>query len=65
MIFYSLEVLVTLTTDVGRVLSKLHHVQAKGKANFATGIKIAHVSWTLKYLSFYVHNIVELKLIKK
>lgn len=40
----SLEVLVTLTTDVGRVLSKLHHVQAKGAANFATGIKIAHLA---------------------
>lgn len=40
----SLEVLVTLTSDVGRVLSKLHHVQPKGKANFSTGIKIAHLA---------------------
>lgn len=40
----SLEVLCTLTSDVGRILSKLHHVQPKGKANFATGIKIAHLA---------------------
>lgn len=40
----SLEVLVTLTTDVGRVLSKLHHVQPRGEANFLTGIKIAHLA---------------------
>jgi len=39
-----LEVLVTLTTDVGRILSKLHNVQPKGVSNFLTGIKVAHVS---------------------
>ena len=40
----SLEVLVTLTSDVGKVLSKLHHVQPTGSANFLTGIKIAHLA---------------------
>ena len=45
-----MEVLVTLTTDVGRVLSKLHHVQPKGKTNFLTGIKIAHVRHSLVFL---------------
>lgn len=40
----SLEVLVTLTTDVGRILSKLHNVQPTGSANFLTGIKIAHLA---------------------
>jgi len=40
----SLEVLVTLTSDVGRILSKLHHVQPKGDAKFLTGIKIAHLA---------------------
>lgn len=40
----SLEVLVTLTTDVGRILSKLHNVQPKGSANFLTGVKIAHLA---------------------
>lgn len=40
----SLEVLVTLTTDVGKVLSSLHRVQPKGGMNIVTGIKIAHLS---------------------
>ncbi|XP_002165253.1 26S proteasome non-ATPase regulatory subunit 4 [Hydra vulgaris] len=40
----SLEVLVTLTTDVNRVLSKLHQVNPSGKAQFSTGIKIAHLA---------------------
>lgn len=40
----SLEVLVNLTTDVGRILSKLHNVQPGGIANFATGVKIAHLA---------------------
>ena len=41
--FYSLEVLVTLTTDVGKVLTCLHKVQPKGDAHFLTGVKKAHV----------------------
>lgn len=40
----STKVLATLTTDAGRILSKLHHVQPEGDINFLTGIKIAHVS---------------------
>jgi len=40
----SLEVLVNLTTDVGRILSKLHSIQPSGTSNFATGIKIAHLA---------------------
>lgn len=40
----SLEVLVTLTSDVGRILSKLHHVQPSGDCKFLTGIKIAHLA---------------------
>lgn len=38
------EVLATLTTDVGRVLSKLHQVQPKGNINLCTGIRIAHLA---------------------
>lgn len=38
------EVLVTLTSDVGRILSKLHQVQPKGDADFMTGIKIAQLA---------------------
>jgi len=38
------EVLTTLTPDTGRILSKLHTVQPKGKITFCTGIRVAHVS---------------------
>jgi len=38
------EVLATLTTDVGRILSKLHQVQPKGYINLCTGIRIAHLA---------------------
>lgn len=38
------EVLTTLTPDSGRILSKLHAVQPKGKICFCTGIRVAHVS---------------------
>lgn len=37
------EVLTTLTPDSGRILSKLHAVQPKGKISFCTGIRVAHV----------------------
>jgi len=40
----SVEVLTTLTADVGRILSKLHQVQPKGEIKFITGIRVAHVS---------------------
>lgn len=38
------EVLATLTSDVGRILSKLHQVQPEGDINLLTGIKIAHLA---------------------
>lgn len=41
--FGSVEVLATLTSDVGRILSKLHQVQPNGDINLHTGIRIAHV----------------------
>ena len=37
------EVLTTLTTDVGKILAKLHQVQPCGDINFLTGMRIAHV----------------------
>lgn len=40
---FSVEVLATLTSDVGRILSKLHQVQPNGKLCLITGIRIAHV----------------------
>lgn len=39
-----MEVLATLTSDVGRILSKMHLVQPKGNINLITGVRIAHVS---------------------
>jgi 26S proteasome regulatory subunit N10 len=38
------EVLATLTGDVGRIMSKMHLVQPHGNVNLITGIRIAHVS---------------------
>lgn len=43
---FSVEVLATLTSDVGRILSKLHQVQPNGKLCLITGIRIAHVCIT-------------------
>ncbi|VVC99190.1 26S proteasome non-ATPase regulatory subunit 4 [Leptidea sinapis] len=40
----NVEVLATLTSDVGRILSKLHRVQPKGNINILTGIRIAHLA---------------------
>lgn len=39
-----LSVLVTLTTDSGKVLAKLHAVEPKGNLRFIQGIKIAHLA---------------------
>jgi len=39
-----LEVLVTLTTDSGKILAKLHAVQPKGDLQLLSGIKIAHLA---------------------
>jgi len=38
------EVLVTLTTDVGRILARLHQVQPGGDINFLTAIRVAHLA---------------------
>lgn len=40
----NVEVLVTLTSDAGRILSKLHQVQPNGNMNLLTGIRIAHLA---------------------
>lgn len=39
----SVEVLVTLTTDVGKILASLHKVQSKGDIKFLTAVKTAHL----------------------
>ncbi|CAG2165888.1 unnamed protein product [Oppiella nova] len=38
------QVLSTLTTDVGRILSKLHAVEPIGEINLMTGIRVAHLA---------------------
>ncbi|XP_043505598.1 26S proteasome non-ATPase regulatory subunit 4 isoform X1 [Polistes fuscatus] len=40
----SVQVLATLTSDVGRILSKLHQVQPNGHLCLVTGIRIAHLA---------------------
>ena len=40
------EVLVTLTADVGRILARLHQVQPKGNISFLTAVRVAHVSFS-------------------
>lgn len=40
----NVEVLATLTSDVGRILSKLHRIQPNGDINLLTGIRIAHLA---------------------
>ncbi|XP_031842483.1 regulatory particle non-ATPase 10 isoform X2 [Nomia melanderi] len=40
----NVEVLATLTSDVGRILSKLHQVQPNGNLSLITGIRIAHLA---------------------
>lgn len=42
-IYSTVEVLATLTGDVGRIMSKMHLVQPTGNVNIVTGIRIAHV----------------------
>ncbi|KAK7109919.1 hypothetical protein V1264_013875 [Littorina saxatilis] len=38
------EVLVTLTADVGRVLARLHQVQPRGDISFITAVRVAHLA---------------------
>lgn len=39
----TVEVLATLTSDVGKIFTKMHTVQPKGDINLLTGIRIAHL----------------------
>lgn len=42
-LYSSPEVFVTLTSDIGKVLTALHTISLGGKANFTTGVNIAQV----------------------
>ncbi len=47
------EVLVTLTTDFGKVLDGLHRTKIRGNTHLATGIQVAGVSalaWTVDFV---------------
>ena len=50
LVVYRTEVLVTLTTDVGKLLSKLNQVRPRGNINFVSAIRIAHVSYASRVL---------------
>lgn len=54
----SVEVLATLTSDVGRILSKLHQVQPNGNLCLITGIRIAHVSILIILMLCYTKFII-------
>ncbi|KAL5022296.1 hypothetical protein ScPMuIL_001451 [Solemya velum] len=43
LVMSEVEVLATLSADVGRIQSKLHQVQPKGMISFCTGIRVAHL----------------------
>ncbi|KAJ3333125.1 hypothetical protein HDU76_011202 [Blyttiomyces sp. JEL0837] len=38
------EVLVTLTADIGKILTALHHIKISGKATISTGVQIAQLA---------------------
>ncbi|XP_033633462.1 26S proteasome non-ATPase regulatory subunit 4-like [Asterias rubens] len=40
----NVKVLVTLSSDVGRILASLHQAQPKGDLSFITGIRVAHLA---------------------
>jgi 26S proteasome regulatory subunit N10 len=42
------EVFVTLTSDIGKILTALHTISLGGKANFTTGVNIAQV-WDMSF----------------
>ena len=49
MLFFArVEVLVTLTSDVGQILAQLHQVQLKGNISFLTSVRVAHVSVSMR-----------------
>ena len=48
------EVLVTLTSDVGKILTALHGVKISNNINFMTSIQIAQVKEKKSFLLFFV-----------
>lgn len=49
------EVLVTLTTDFGKILDGLHRTKIKGSAHLATGIQVAGVRLDVSCCIFYLY----------
>lgn len=50
-LFYSTRVLVTLTTEVGKLISKLHGCKPEGNIDLVRGIRVANVIRTKPPLS--------------
>ncbi|XP_018014291.1 26S proteasome non-ATPase regulatory subunit 4 [Hyalella azteca] len=48
------EIVTTLTSDVGKILTSLHHVQPGGLMNLLTGLRIAHLA--LKHRGSRAHR---------
>lgn len=48
------KIVTTLTSDVGKILTSLHHVQPGGLMNLLTGLRIAHLA--LKHRSSRAHR---------
>jgi 26S proteasome regulatory subunit N10 len=61
---FSPEVLVTLTSDIGKILTALHNTKIGGKANLMTGIQIAQVRslyndrvlWTFIFMAEFANK---------
>lgn len=47
-------VLLTLSADIGRILSKVHEVQAEGEINFLSSVRIAQVCYSRWFLRFSI-----------
>ena len=63
------EVLVTLTTDFGKILDGIHRTKIRGSTHLATGIQIAHVRFDLTCSKLYIvlneyHSSLRLNIVK-
>lgn len=59
------EVLVTLTTDFGKVLDGLHRTKIRGNTHLATGIQVAGVSALAWTVAFVLYGVLSLLLLAR
>ncbi len=57
---FSNRVLVTLTSEVGKIISKLHQVKPNGCIDLIRGIKVANVSIFICIYIIYIHKLNQL-----